>query len=25
VNCELPRWPDTEEEYEVVVRPGSGA
>lgn len=20
--CELPRWPDTEEEYEVVVRPG---
>jgi hypothetical protein len=22
VNCELPRWPDTEEEYEVVVRPG---
>jgi hypothetical protein len=22
VNCELPRWPDTEEEYEVVVQPG---
>jgi hypothetical protein len=21
VECELPRWPDTEEEYEVVVRP----
>jgi hypothetical protein len=20
--CELPRWPDTEEEYEVVVQPG---
>jgi hypothetical protein len=20
--CELPRWPDTEEEYEVVVEPG---
>jgi hypothetical protein len=25
VNCELPRWPDTEEEYEVVVRPGRSA
>jgi hypothetical protein len=23
--CELPRWPDTEEEYEVVVRPGGPA
>jgi hypothetical protein len=25
VKCELPAWPDTEEEYEVVVRPGRGA
>lgn len=25
VNCELPRWPDTEEEYEIVVRPGRSA
>ena len=26
VKCELPRWPDSEQEYEVVVRPpGSGA
>jgi hypothetical protein len=23
--CELPRWPDTEEEYEVVVRPGGAS
>src|SRR3954471_4766006 len=23
--CELPRWPDTQEEYEVVVQPGGGA
>jgi uncharacterized protein DUF3592 len=23
--CELPRWPDTEEEYEVVVQPGGAA
>ncbi|HEY4576207.1 MAG TPA: DUF3592 domain-containing protein [Thermoanaerobaculia bacterium] len=23
--CELPRWPDTSEEYEVVVQPGGGA
>ena len=25
VSCELPRWPDTEEEYEIVVRPGRSA
>ena len=23
--CELPRWPDTQEDYEVVVQPGGGA
>lgn len=23
--CELPRWPDTQEEYEVVVQPGGAA
>ena len=25
VKCELPRWPDSEEEYEVVVRPPGSA
>lgn len=25
VQCEIPRWPDSEEEYEVVVQPGGSA
>ena len=24
VHCELPNWPDTDDEYEVVVSPGGG-
>lgn len=25
VHCDLPNWPDTDDEYEVVVRPGGGS
>jgi hypothetical protein len=25
IHCDLPNWPDTDDEYEVVVHPGGGA